>query len=286
MKKVLYSFTMLIFIFSCKTKEPQPPVLEIQPIDSIVECSNVKPAFFKVSAFANEDLLSFSIETEPIIYRFDTSFRSFTHNYVDSFSLAIPENVELDEDSIIIASFSISDHYNTITIVKYLKVVDAYPDLIQDTLTFYTPKVGKGFFDLVTHSFLDTTADPGSFDLAYALNTDGSNILCSPNAPLLAEILTNRGISYSIENQRNTKINRSLVDYGAMDDRYIYYMTVTERYLYNTPSDGIGVEALTIGNTLIFEAQDGRKGAIKILNIHPADSAITIAIKYQYRVNE
>ncbi len=283
MKKIAYFIFAIIFVAGCKPKELVPPQLEISPDDSVIECSNVKPAVLHITATGQEDLISFKIETNPVMYRFDTTFPAFTHRYIDSFVIKIPEGIELPSDSIIIASFTVADPYNSTTIVKYLQVVDAYPDLIQDTIKLYTPKLGKSFFDLVTHQLLDTTAEPGSFDIAFVVSKDGGYTLTSPNAPWLASTLQDQGINYNAEQQRITKIARSLVDYDAMDDRYIYYMTVTERYLFNTPSYGIGVEALALSNTLIFEAQDGRKGAIKVVGIQPADSAIILGIKYQWR---
>ena len=283
MKKLAYFFFAIIFVAGCKPKELIPPQLEINPEDSIIECSNVKPAILHITATGQEDLISFNIETNPVVYRFDTTFPAFTHRFIDSFVIKIPEGIELPSDSIITTSITVADPYNSTTIVKYLRVVDAYPDLIQDTIILQTPKLGKSFFDLATHQLLDTTAEPGSFDLAFVVSNDGGYTITSPNAPWLASTLQDQGINYNAEQQRITKIARSLVDYDAMDDRYIYYMTVTERYLYNTPSYGIGVEGLITGTTIIFQAQDGRKGAIKVVGMHPADSAIILGIKYQWR---
>ncbi len=283
MKKLAYIFLAIIFLAGCKPKDLVPPQLQITPEDSIIKCSNVKPAVMLITVNSDEDLISFHIETNPIIYRFDTTFPAFTHRYVDSFAIKIPEGIELPSDSIITASITASDPYNSTTVVKYLRVEDAYPDLVQDTITLYTPLEGQCFFDLATHQFLDTTAEAGTFDIAFVVGNDGAYTLASPDAPWLASTLDDQGITYSVDGQRITKLNRSLVDYDAMDDRYMYYMTVTERYLYNTPSYGIGVEALSMGNTIIFQAQDGRKGAIKVLAIRPASSSIVLAIKYQWR---
>ncbi len=283
MKKLAYIFLSIILITGCQPKDLEPPKLDISPQDSIIECSNVKPAIISVLATAQEDITSFKIETNPIIFRFDTTFPAFTHRYIDSFVIKIPEGIELPSDSIITASFTVSDPYNSSTVVKYLRVVDAYPDLIEDTIILHTPLTGKSFFDLATRQILDTTAEPGSFDIAFVVSNDGAYTLTSPDAPWLQTTLEDQGITYNSEAQRITKMNRSLVDYDAMDDRYIYYMTVTERYLYNTPSYGIGVEALSLGNTIIFQAQDGRKGAIKVVGMQPADSAIILGIKYQWR---
>ncbi len=284
MKKLTYLLVTIILFAGCKPKEPIVPQLNISPTDSIVKCSTIKPAVFHIKARTQEDMKSFHIETNPVIFRFDTLFPSFTHQYIDSFVIKIPEGIELSSDSLITAKFSVKDPYNTTTVIKYLRVVDPYPDLIQDTVILYTPLLGKGFYDLATHTALDTTAAAGSFDIAFVVGNDGAYTITSPNAPWLASTLQGQGINYSVDGQRITKIAKSLVAYNSMDDRYIYYMTVTERYLYNTPSDGIGVEALSIDNTLIFETQDGRKGAMKVLSIRPGSSSIVLAIKYQCRV--
>ncbi len=283
MKKLIYFIISLFLVISCKKPDLIKPELDITPQDSIVNFSAVQPAIFLIKGTGMEDLRSFSITTSPFIYKFDTSFPAFKHFYMDSIVIKLPEGAELPSDSIIIASFTLSDVYSSTTVIKYLRAQDAYPDLIHDTIILYHPTQGPSYFDMETHSLLDTTAENGTYDLVFANSSDLGYTIASPDAPWIADTYAQDSINYTLDNQRQTKLQKSLVDFNTMDDRFMYYLTVTERYIQNTPGYGIGIEGLSLGTVFVFQTQSGRKGAVKVIGAIPSNQAIILDIKYQSR---
>jgi hypothetical protein len=269
-------------MFGCyKRVPPNPPKLTIIPSDSVINISVITPVVFKIHGFSDEDLRSMKISTTPEIFSFDTAFAKFTHEIIFSKKVILPQEVpDLPADSLISITFSLTDNYNTTTIVKDLRVIDAFPRLTYDTVTLVFPG-GKFLYDVVTKQAKDTTAEPGTFDFGFAISDDAGYVIASADAPWLATTCNAYGISYTINGQRHTHIKNTNVDYNSIDKKFLYYADIVDEYINTNPSNGSGVDHLGIGSIFLFQLDDGRKGAGKILGL--TSNSVTLAVKVQIK---
>ncbi len=285
MKKIFFSLLIAVIFYGCIDREPpEPPRLYILPQDTIVDISVVNPAEFYISGTSDEDLKTFSINTDPFIYMFDTTFGTFVHKFSYTAVIRLPQNIEsLGSDSLIQVTFRVSDYVNTTQVVKYLRVRNPYPSLVYDTVTLVFPD-GNFLYDVASRRAYDSTAQAGSFDFGFAYNTDQGLTVASPDAFWLSGVCGQNGIAYSTTSQRHTLINYTQINFEEMDDKFMYYLDVNPQYISGNQAYGIGVDGLGAGTVFVFKTAEGRKGAAKVVST--TVNSIKLEIKAQSRVQD
>ncbi len=280
-KKILYLIILVLLVFtSCYKKEgPVPPRLYITPENEKTNISVVKPVTFYIRGKSDEDLKSFKINTSPQIFSFDTTFGTFTHEFVIVKTISLPEKLDsIPEDSIITVEFYLNDYYNQTFAVRYLRIVNPYPPLYEDTITLYFPGE-PSFYDTYEKTTRNHNAQVGSFDLVYAFSSQDGITIASPSSYWLESVFANNALSYTSSNQRNTALNYSNVAYSDMDARFMYDLSVNPHYIESNQAYGSGTEALVQGSIVVFKTQKGTKGAFKVLKA--TSDSVQLAIKFQ-----
>ncbi len=277
-------FLTLTIIFSLiisgciKKQEIAPPELTVSP-DDTVDISYITPVYFTIKGFSNEDLEEFKVETTPFVYQFDTIFAPYTHFLDRRLKVTVPQYVEnAPEDSIIMITFALSDHFHKTTDTAYLHLVSGYKDVVRDTAVMEFP--GGDFYYSVadcTVTGLSTNAD--KFDLVYATDADMHSTIASPDAPWLVDALSAQNIPYTVDDKNTTYINTSQVTFDQIDAQYLHYLDVPPHYIGNSELNGYGVDNLQIGSVIVFKTAAGLKGAAKVLDIN--GDFITLALIIQ-----
>jgi len=284
MKKYVFVFLTVLFA-ACIQDDPvlKPPVLTISP-DTTAYISVIKPVEFKIEGYANEDLVDFEISTSPFIDEFDTLFPSFTHNLSKEFkfNLTATNMPELGSDSIITVTFRLSDSYNTTIVERYLKVYNGYPEYIVASSSMWYKADSSFFYSFdYFNEFTFTQIQDYSFDLVALYDDDLGFILASPDAFYISQKLNELAYIYSSSNRRRTQLSRITTPYENITSKFLYELSVSEQYIDENGQNGVGVENLQVGDVLVFNHNDGRKGAIHITETDSLARKLSFDFKLQ-----
>ena len=102
--------------------------------------------------------------------------------------------------------------------------------------------------------------------------------ILSPNAEFIASLYAYNGITYTINDKEETKIKLYSGNWDELNALTISQLNITSDVV---EGGGNGVQELETGDILVFETEDGRKGALKITNTAKISMFLTADIKYQ-----
>ena len=122
-------------------------------------------------------------------------------------------------------------------------------------------------------------------DLAFVWNNDPDYqySIVSPDSQWITELYSFNGITYDHASKKNTKImmyagGKAWADITADD---INNLTVVSETTQNAGDDGNGVQNLSQGDIVVYETEDGRKGALLVKTNAKATKNMTVDLKYQ-----
>lgn len=117
-------------------------------------------------------------------------------------------------------------------------------------------------------------------DLAFVWQNDYGYSICSPNADWIAELFSYNGVTYTTSDKKITKIQRynGDVTFDNLTAEDLDSLTVTTE---TVQGGGNGVQDLNEGDVIVFETQDGRKGALEVITNAKVTKNMTANLKYQ-----
>ena len=285
MKKILFIIA-LFFVFSCDIQTGIiPPELSVSPNDDTLEISSISDVTFYVSGTADEDLTRFKIVTDPYVYGLDTLYPTFTHSMGVNAKISIPDVLpELTDDSLITVTFNLSDAFNSIEIIKYLRVVSGYGFISQDS----TKLTYGGRDSLMFYSQNNKTAlkydqiTLTNFDMVFIYDDSYGFVLASPDAFFVANNLISLAISgYAASGRNKTKMNKFSTDYNLVDARFLYNLTVSQTFINDDGGNGDGISDVQKDDVIAFENESGLKGIIHITDTDIAKKSLSFEMKIQ-----
>ncbi len=287
-KNILNLLLITILFANCEPEpKMEPPTLNITPQDT-QEISSIFPVTFHINGFANEDLKSFNISTAPYFFEFDSIFGTFKHTLEMDITIELPELLpDLTSDSLISVTFELSDNYDKTTIIRILKVVDGFPPIITNsaTLTYKHDSALFYSFDTETALTFEQITDR-NFDLILLKDDTYGFVLASPSAALPANTLTDIGYTYSASNKNKTSMMNFNTNFDDVDNRFIYYLDVSNSYIDDNVGYGVGITNLEENDIIAFKTFSGKKGVMMITHIDSLTNSLSFSYKYQIRVAE
>lgn len=113
--------------------------------------------------------------------------------------------------------------------------------------------------------------------LAFVWQNSNKYSIVSPNNPWITQLFKANNITYNVAGRENTKIQRYTGNWDDLTEEKINALTVTTE----TANGGNGVNNLSAGDIIIYETQDGRKGALKVGANAKITKSMTADLKYQ-----
>lgn len=276
---------MVLTIFalgSCGNTELEPPKMTILPDDSIISISPINPVTFNVSVFSNEDLKKFEIETDPFVFKFDTSFSGFMHELKYRKKIEIPDTIAgLASDSLIHITFRASDAYTTVEQHKILKVESGYTNLINDTQTLYFQVDSAMFYSAIDTVSLKFDEINYNFDVVMIYDQNDGFVLASPDAYYVKLKMPSLSYSYDNTGQRTTKFLKFSTNFDEITPRFVFYLDVNDSYIDENAGYGYGVAYLQKNNTIAFETDEGKKGVLIIDSLNSDTKMMQFRVKVQ-----
>ncbi len=287
MKKLVF-IIFISLLYSCIDRQsPEPPELTVLP-DSMINISSINSVSYKVEAFANEDLVDFSVESDPNFLIFDSTFNAFTHYFDYNINVNINDNLQgLSEDSIITLTFQIRDSYNTSTETRQLKVVNDYPEIKIDSGQMCYNKDSAFFYNFEYKTgYTFAEIEDYKFDLVLLYDDDLGYIFASPSAFYISQKLDEFNYQYNSSNRRNTKLAQINTIFDEITAKNLYNLNVSEEYINDNQGNGVGVNDLLTGSMLSFELDNGLKGILIITFINESAKKVYFKYKIQkYTIN-
>ncbi|MBN2892679.1 MAG: hypothetical protein JXL97_12495 [Bacteroidales bacterium] len=214
--------------------------------------------------------------------------RIFTKNYSskeiveDSCEYNVPLNLENQTE--IVLRFSVMDESSgvenaktaSITISSGVPAVYQYADIqgYFDNSSLESNMI----FDLTETAALTKSANFSDGELAFVWSDAMGHSIVSPNATCIQNIFLLGGISYSVMDKQETKIMTYSGLWTDLDDEAINNLVISTE---TVTEGGNGVSGLTEGDILVFETEDGRKGAVKISTLIKDTKYIAVDFIYQ-----
>jgi len=117
-------------------------------------------------------------------------------------------------------------------------------------------------------------------DLAFTWQTTYGYSICSPNAQWIHDLFDLNDINYTTSDKKETKIQKydGSVAFADLTAEDLDTMTITTETL---TGGGNGVQGLNEGDVVVFETQDGRKGALLVKTNAKVTKNMTADFKYQ-----
>ncbi len=283
MKKILALSLIIVFFTSCiKKVPPDEPELTITPDTNII-ISAISPITLKITGFGNEELKRFSIGTNPYFFSMDTTFGTFVHSFDYETELRVPAVFPtLGPDSLVAVKFTLSDGFSKIKKEVYLKVISGFKNLTMDTATTYFKRDSAMFYSTTLRRemyFSEHHDSPADFVMLY--DTTCGFVIASPDAYFATKKFTKLSQTYISNNKNHTKINKITTALENITPRFLYYLNITESFIQNNSTNGIGIDELKNGDMLAFECENGIKGIIVVKKAVPHKKSLEFYVKYQ-----
>jgi hypothetical protein len=145
-------------------------------------------------------------------------------------------------------------------------------------LYFHDYSLSSSMMYYINGSYTSTTSGYSTYgDIAFAYNTEHGKMLCSPDAPIITEIFSIGGVTYSTSDKNHSKIMKyTATDFEDLTYSIIKNINIIEESII---SGSIGVDNLVVGDMIAFENEEGIKGVISVDDI--SSYYIEISCKFQ-----
>lgn len=283
MKKIFFVI-LIIWLSSCVTKiPPEAPILSVTP-DTNLSISPINPIVFTIDGSGAEKLIDFTIETNPFFYEYDTIFDSFVHFYTQEITVFMPDILPgLEVDSTADVIFSLNDGFHKTQKVIPVTIKTGFPMVLSDSTSLTFDVDSSMFYSTIYEMPLsfDSHESP-DIDLVLIYDDQIGFTLASPDAVYVSQKMYSLGYTYSNTGKNHTKITPFSTSWQLIDDKFLYYVNVSESYINSNSGYGVGVSGLEIGDMLAFECDDERKGVLRVTNLNPYTKTLSFVIKSQY----
>ncbi len=114
-------------------------------------------------------------------------------------------------------------------------------------------------------------------ELAFVWQNSYAYSIVSPDNPWITALFKNNGITYTTSDKQNTKIMKYNGDFASLDKKTLANLEIKGE----TVNGGNGLTNLNVGDVVVFETQDGRKGALKVGSNAKVEKSMTAELIYQ-----
>ncbi len=132
-------------------------------------------------------------------------------------------------------------------------------------------------FYLTDSNVLVLSAKDSIGDLAFVYQHTYGYSICAPNADWIHDLYSYNGINYTTSNKKETKIQLYTGNWADLTLETIDSLTVITSTI---AGGGNGVQNLNEGDIVIFETEDGRKGALLVKTNVKITRRMTADFKY------
>ena len=286
MKKLLggiFAVAIAIFMFSCN---PQTKVtITLTPDKADAGAGTVVKIVYTLTpdAVNNGELGDFEV-TDGDGKTIKTATYSGTSSKTDSLEYTVPNDATVG--SKITLNFTAKDGKSGLsnTVGFDITIVSLVPELVIKTgkqATYVSTSLNSTqWFKLGTDDVTLVDANSTDIDLAFVWNGTTTYLysVVSPDAQWIVDLYAANSITYNKTNKKNTKIQKYTGNWDTLDKEAINNLTITSS---TVSGGGNGVQNLTVGDVLVFQTADGRKGALKITSNAKVIKHMTVDIKYQ-----
>ncbi len=166
--------------------------------------------------------------------------------------------------------------------VVKMKVVTGYLKVFQDTATLVFNSTGTMFYNTKLGLELDFYyANDLNIDLVLLYDNQLGFVLASPDAPFARQKFQDIGLNYFINEKNHTQITRFSTPMEFITEKFLFYMGLTDSYIADNETFGVGEEQLNVGDILAFKCADERKGVLKVIDINTVNQSLTFFMKVQ-----
>jgi hypothetical protein len=201
--------------------------------------------------------------TDSIVYIISDTV-SVGQNVLLNFTATEPKN-----DIFTVDLFVIEIVAWTLPIVEALDITSNYISTTLDNTMM---------FDLTDEGVIMEGGDFNDGELAFFWDNTYGYCILSPNAYFIAIYYSYFGITYTTDNKQETKIQKYSSSWQDLTSETIDELNITSEW---AQVGGIGVQELEVGDIIVFETADGRKGALLVKINAKIDMSMTVDLKYQ-----
>lgn len=284
-----YKFTLLIilagtffFITACKPKTEvritvEPDYTSATPGDTV----NYK-IILVPNAIKGGTLGDFLIKDQNNNILFS---KKLSGNASDSvfYDYIIDNKTEIGQE--IILHFTAYDgdkttDFNTTSTISILSGVPEITIKKDIQLNFDEKNIDKNMMIAINgNKITETNGNAQNADIAFIWHNTYGYALVSPDAQWISDIFNTQGIEYNNTQKHKTKIQLSDSSWKYFNDKNINNWNIKSQNLKE--KNGIGVQNLIPNNVIVFETQNGIKGAIQLKNTLKSEKYLLLDIKFQ-----
>ncbi|MBN2892677.1 MAG: hypothetical protein JXL97_12485 [Bacteroidales bacterium] len=183
----------------------------------------------------------------------------------DSIQYTVPTDAVVGTDIVLTFTALDGKSGNQTTRTRGINVQSGIPEIVTATniTSDYssTTLANNMMFDLTPTGVELEGGDYADGELAFVWQTTYGYSVCSPDAGWIADLYSYNGITYSTSDKQTTKIMKYTGAWADLTQEAINALSITSE---TVTGGGNGVQYLTAGDIIVYETEDGRKGALLV----------------------